>query len=499
VALEPWTCNFVLNRAAQNEAAGEFVLTFYAGDIPYDVDIGLYSAYNPSLARTRIAGVVGGLPAIDAAVNVVAQAYNLRDLIRETIRFDSTHVAREVDLICKNVLVKRYVSASPPNAALPGMLVTATILDSPWIPLARLADDGWTLAADGLSVSKTATTNAAGEVIFTDVPADALVRLEVDEASAAQYGLAPNERVDHVRYTAAALPGDPAGTLARGQCRGVDRVINNVASGAQILGVVWNDLDGDGVIDPGEPVDAGVNVYLHDHATGVQLQFTQTDANGQFLFTNLAPGNYQLRVDNILSGRIVLTADDKDRLDFDNYGGAPDGRQRWFVRGADAGRGIIGGRILKDDNRNGNVDPGETAFAGVVVELWRDADGDGNREGSPPDVLVATTTANANGVWSFGDVPLSDPTDATTAYFLRIGAAGGNAAVVPGVGQTSPVFFLRGLYEGSLIDAGGNAEQPNFNTASTATGRWEEPGDPAAPGAVGIQNNEPDNGVADPS
>ena len=53
----------------------------------------------------------------------------------------------------------------------------------------------------------------------------------------------------------------------------------------------WIDLDGDGEQDAGEPGLPGVVVTLKD-ATGAVVATTTTDANGNYLFTDVNPGDY---------------------------------------------------------------------------------------------------------------------------------------------------------------------------------------------------------------
>jgi hypothetical protein len=64
---------------------------------------------------------------------------------------------------------------------------------------------------------------------------------------------------------------------------------------ASISGTQWNDLNGNGIQDTGEPGQAGWMIYL-DQNQNEQLdsgeQFTTTDANGNYSFTGLAAGTY---------------------------------------------------------------------------------------------------------------------------------------------------------------------------------------------------------------
>ena len=62
----------------------------------------------------------------------------------------------------------------------------------------------------------------------------------------------------------------------------------------QIGDFVWNDLNGNGCQDAGEPGIPGVKVDLYAGCgvAGVPIASTLTDANGHYLFSGLCPGTY---------------------------------------------------------------------------------------------------------------------------------------------------------------------------------------------------------------
>lgn len=62
---------------------------------------------------------------------------------------------------------------------------------------------------------------------------------------------------------------------------------------------VWNDQDGDGVQDSGEPGIGGVTVTLTGtDGQGNPVSLTTTTApDGSYLFPNLVPGTYKLTFD----------------------------------------------------------------------------------------------------------------------------------------------------------------------------------------------------------
>jgi len=63
---------------------------------------------------------------------------------------------------------------------------------------------------------------------------------------------------------------------------------------ASIGDFVWNDVNKDGIQDPGEPGLAGLHVYLYKCGLTTALDITTTDSNGNYLFECVTPGSYYL-------------------------------------------------------------------------------------------------------------------------------------------------------------------------------------------------------------
>ncbi len=75
-----------------------------------------------------------------------------------------------------------------------------------------------------------------------------------------------------------------------------DVKITPVADPGSVGDRVWDDQDGDGVQDVGEPGLVGVTVVLRNDA-GDEVATTTTGANGVYLFDGIYPGDYTVEVD----------------------------------------------------------------------------------------------------------------------------------------------------------------------------------------------------------
>ena len=142
----------------------------------------------------------------------------------------------------------------------------------------------WLLDGNGTRIRST-VTDEHGEYSFTNL-------------APGTYGV--EEVQPNGYYQAGSSVGNSGGQLV-----GTDKILGvTLGSGvaatnynfcellpASISGVIHADRDGDCVYDEGEPLLAGVTVWLLD-ANGTRLRSTVTNANGEYEFTNLNPGTY---------------------------------------------------------------------------------------------------------------------------------------------------------------------------------------------------------------
>jgi SdrD B-like domain/Secretion system C-terminal sorting domain len=179
---------------------------------------------------------------------------------------------------------------------------------------------------------------------------------------------------------------------------------------------VWNDLDGDGVQDTGEPGMAGIQVILYNSG-GTPIDTAYTDVNGNYIFTNLAAANYSVGFKNLPAGFVFTGQDLGGNDNTDSDPNAATGRTGTIVvptatnvtnvdagirQGTPAGTATVGNRVWYDLDNDGSQDVGELGVPNVTVTL-REAGLDGIF-GNGDDVL-RTTTTNTLGDFIFTGLP----------------------------------------------------------------------------------------------
>ena len=163
-----------------------------------------------------------------------------------------------------------------------------------------------------------------------------------------------------------------------------------------IKGTIYRDGNRSGALDTDEKLYEGVTVQLRD-ADGTVVATTTTDADGAYSFDKLPAGTYTVTVvqDGPIAGLeqtgdpdatkdnasepITLNSDNPSTTDV-NFG---------YVN-----NNSLSGTVYRDDSRNGDQDGTEPGYSGVTVQLL-DKDGQ----------VIATTTTDANGNYSFDKLP----------------------------------------------------------------------------------------------
>jgi len=158
---------------------------------------------------------------------------------------------------------------------------------------------------------------------------------------------------------------------------------------AGLGGTVWLDTDGDGIMDLGENGIEGVPVTLLD-GDGNIIATTLTNADGNYSFNGLTPGEYTVIVPDLgpngedlttigeLS-TVLFSGDYVDDLDF--------GYQPNNILGS------IGDFVWYDLDGDGLQDAGENGIEGITITLIL------------PDGTILTTQTDVTGFYVFSDLP----------------------------------------------------------------------------------------------
>lgn len=296
-------------------------------------------------------------------------------------------------------------------------------------------------------------TGPDGSYIFTNVPPDGYV-----------VGVTPPPG-----YTPTSGPIDEVIPLAPGDVYlNADFGFQPLVPGGVIGDAIWLDADGDGLQDAGEPGIPGVTVALLDAAGNVIATVT-TDANGNYAFTGLPDGTYTVWVNdtNHVLGELAPTFD-QDGLGTPNQstttivGGSLDNSQDfgYAPAGQAPGDGLIGDTIYLDRDGSNTPDAGE-GLEGVTVYLY-DSSG---------LILLATTTTNENGNYSFGNVPAGTYIVVVDETTLPGGGTGLTNSVDPDGGTAGRATVVLSSGEVDLAqDFGYSADNPGA-VAGTV---WED-------------------------
>ncbi len=161
-----------------------------------------------------------------------------------------------------------------------------------------------------------------------------------------------------------------------------------------IAGIKYNDLNGNGQLEPGEPGLPNFTLYLdannNSRRDEGEARFI-TDANGNYFFRDIPSGEYFLREEQQL-GFVQTTEDRYIVLNGENFTNVNFGNT--------STRGSISGTKFNDLNANGQREPGEPGLGNFTIYL----DSNNNDILEPGEQSTVTDT---EGNYAFNDLPSS--------------------------------------------------------------------------------------------
>jgi hypothetical protein len=164
----------------------------------------------------------------------------------------------------------------------------------------------------------------------------------------------------------------------------------------RIEGLKWDDVNGNGVFDPSESGLSDVTIFLDENDDG-QLNFGEptavTDSFGDYVFSNLAPGDYIVR-EVVPSGRQQTFPDDGAHHVTVSGGETHSG----IDFGNQAAAGAISGFVWNDLNRNELFEQSEFRIA--MITVFVDLDEDGQLDQGEPQA-----STNSQGMYTISNVP----------------------------------------------------------------------------------------------
>ena len=317
----------------------------------------------------------------------------------------------------------------------------------------------------GAAVSATTTTAADGTYSFTGLRPGTYTVTEPTQPAGTVNGITTAGSTGGTATPVATLPSViSAIPLVTSGAFSTGNNFAEIPNNSGIGGRVWLDADNDGVIDAGESGIAGVSVTLTGTDTiGRPVERTlTTDAQGGYLFENLAPGSYTVTEPTQPSGTL------NGRTNAGNGGGTatPVATLPSAISGITLGIGQmvsandfgeipparIAGRVYADNNDNGVIDSSEVGLAGVSLVLTGVDD--------LGAAVSVTLSSGADGGYAFenlrpGTYTVTEPTQppGTVNGITTAGSQGGTA---------TPVATLPSAISGIVLPVGGAATANNF-------------------------------------
>lgn len=286
------------------------------------------------------------------------------------------------------------------------------------------------VADNGTQVNLSATTNSDGTFTFSNVRAGTYTLTESQPANFAN-------GVTRAGTAGGTVNGNTISNIVLApNFDAVDYFFGEVGNRAS--GRVFDDLNGNGVLDGGEAGRAGVLLTLTNTTNGSTFTLI-SDANGYFQFQNLGPGSYSLNAANPDAAHLGFATTNPLTFSIPNDG-VPGGEMLNQNVGLTE-IGEVSGHVYIDRNGNGVFDAGDVGIGGVQIRL----------QGTQANGTAVNRTVNteANGSFRFtgvlaGTYSLSEaqPNNFDQGT-ITVGSAGGTAGadsvanIVLGAGVTA--------------------------------------------------------------
>jgi hypothetical protein len=323
--------------------------------------------------------------------------------------------------------------------------ITVQLLDSNALPV-----------RDSAGQSITTTTDNSGAYSFTVNPGIYRVRF-LSPNSAYLFSRQDQGANDTIDSDVDSAGVSTAFTLTSGQTNNTldAGLYQNITIGDS----VFLDSNANGIQDAGEAGLAGVTVQLLNSSNAV-VATTTTNTNGLYSFSS-TPGTYKVKIlapSN--SNPYLFSPQDQGANDTIDSDVDAAGVSTAFILTSgqanstlDAGlyqNVTIGDSVFLDSNANGIQDAGEAGLAGVTVQLLNSS-----------NAVVATTTTNTNGLYSFSSTPgtykvkILAPSN-SNPYLFSPQDQGANDTIDSDVDAAgvSTAFILTSGQANSTLDAG---------------------------------------------
>jgi hypothetical protein len=330
-----------------------------------------------------------------------------------------------------------------------------------------------TLSGGSLTTPLTATADSSGNYSFANLAAGTYTVTETQPTSPAN-------------QSGKTIVGSAAGTVGTNAVSGITLAASTTATGYNFAeiplvgtgGSVFEDTNGNGKKDTGEPGIAGVTITLSGTSvfTGVITpQTVTTDTNGNYTFTGLTPGTYMIvetqpagySNGSEQNGTPAAASVGENRfmgIDLTKSSAASGG----FNFGEHKG-GLISGIVFNDANDDGvQAASGEPGLAGVKVRLTG-TDNQGH-------AVDQTTTTAADGLYTFENVPagIYAVHETSPAGFTDGKAKAGTSAGTAGTGAITGITFAsQAVATGYTF---GELARADLNLSQSPTAASIEPG-----------------------